>query len=95
MKLNETFLITYSPASSRCTSVLEINQVKTSLVQDTNLEKVSTIELIKLRDNVVEWYDEHTKDRNSPDFDNLWNGMMSVTAVIDNIIYTRNFTSIV
>ena len=90
------FILEYTPANSHFTSLAECDAIITAL----NLKSYSAVELRHLRNNVVEVYtqlmdeeimfDSNGKYKGRTDkFFEYLAGMQSVTAVIDNVMYSR------
>lgn len=84
------FLVGYTPEDSMFTSVEEIRTVQDALELDKKTEQ----QLRDTRNEVVKFYSaEYEKERTANGLnqkaDNLWQGMMSVTAVIDHTIITK------
>lgn len=82
--LNQNFLNSYCPEDSDFTTREEISYVEENLVNNINLKNATGAFLKEIRNNVVSYYSEANKEK----FDyNKHNAMMSITAVIDNLIY--------
>ena len=85
MNINQNILNSYSVSNEDFTTREEMNFIENNLVSGANLKDLTKTMLKEIRNEVVDFY--CNKMRNTYDRQ-MNNNMMSVTAIIDNIMYT-------
>lgn len=84
MNINQNILNSYSVSNEDFTTREEMNFIENNLLSGANLKDLTKTMLKEIRNEVVTFYSDKMKNK----FDSKTNNnMMSVTAIIDNIIY--------